>query len=169
VIPLGFEMKRVKMRSRDLFLVAVAISLTQYGCSSSKSTPTSMYLPTQVDCSPIESLSPDSPEAQQIVQEFIANYKQDFPTEYMAIEQLWAVDKLGEYAIVQGRVTQEENNIIVVHQMERGFVMVADYIVNVPGAKHAVIPEYFIEKLPDAPPELFHCLDLSRYVGESKP
>ena len=124
---------------------------------------------TEYDCSLIQHLSPDSHEAQQIVDEFIANYKQDFPTEYMAIERLWAVDKLREYAVVQGRVTPEESNLIVVQQTERGSVLVADYVVNVPGPKHAFIPEYFIEKLPDAPPELFHCLDLSRYVSESKP
>ena len=153
------------MLSRYLFFIAAMLALTLSGCSSGKSTTTPAYTPTDFDCSSIQSLQPDSSEAQRIVEEFIANYQQDFPTEFMAIEELWAVDKLGDYAVVQGRVTQEENNLIVVQQTERGFVMVADYVVNVPGSKHAVIPEYFIGELPNAPPELFHCLNLSRYVG----
>ena len=157
------------MRLWNLPFVGIAIFLTSYGCSSGKIATTPVYAPASFDCSAIRSLQPDAPEARQIVEEFIANFKKDFPTEYMAIEQLWAVDKLGEYAVIQGRVTQEENNLIVVQQMERGSVRVADYIVNVPGPRHSVIPEYFIGQLPDAPPELFHCLDLSRYVGKSNP
>lgn len=124
---------------------------------------------TEYDCSLIQQLPPDSPEEQQIVEEFIANYKQDFPTEYMAIEELWAVDTLGEYAAIQGRVTQEENDIIIVQQTERGFVMVAQYHTHMVLSKYGYssIPEYFAAELPTAPPELFNCLDLSRFVGES--
>jgi len=121
------------------------------------------------DCPNVVHYLPDLPEAQQIVEEFITNFKKDFPTEYMAFEQLWAVDKLGDYAAIQGRVTQEESDIIVVRQMERGFVMVARYHTHMvlPEPRRLTIPEYLIGQLPDAPPELFHCLDLSRYVGES--
>jgi hypothetical protein len=122
-------------------------------------------------CTLVQRLSPDSPEAQQIVDEFIANYKQDFPTEYMAIEQLWAVDKLREYAAILGRVTQEENDIIIVRQTRRGYIMAARYHTQMilPGLRYSEIPKYFAAKLPEAPAALFYCLDLSRYVSEGTP
>ena len=128
-------------------------------------------LKSEYDCSAIQRVPSNSQEAQQIVEEFIANYRQDFPTEYMAIEQLWAVDKLGEYAAIQGRVTQEESDIVIVQQTERGFVMIARYHTHMVLAepRRITIPQYFIEQLPKAPAELFHCLDLSRYVAGSDP
>jgi hypothetical protein len=120
------------------------------------------------DCTLIQHLAPDSPEAQQIVQEFLTNFQQDWPTEYMGFEQLWAVDRLGEYAVIQGIVTQEESDIIVVQQTQRGFVMVARYTSDklLPGLRHSDVEEYLAAQLPDAPRELFHCLDLSRFLGE---
>lgn len=159
------------MLSRYLFFIAVMFALSLSGCSSDKSATTPAYAPTDFDCSSVQSLQPDSSEAQRIVEEFIANYQQDFPTEYMAIEELWAVDKLEDYAVVQGRVTQEENDIIIVQKTKRGFVMAARYHTHMalPEPRRTTIPQYFIEQLPDAPPELFRCLDLSRYIGESNP
>src|SRR5574341_1427787 len=69
---------------------------------SSTATPTPAPLPTRVvtptyDCSIVERIPPDSPEAQRIVQEFVTNFKAQYPTEYMAFEELWAVDRMGKY------------------------------------------------------------------------
>ena len=46
--------------------------------------------------------------------------------------------------------------------------MVADYPVTVSDPRHSIIPKVFRARLPSAPPELFYCLDLRRYLGESE-
>ena len=117
------------------------------------------------DCSAVRHMEPGSAEAQLIVQEFLANFHQDWSTEYMEFEELWAVDRLGDYAVIQARVTQEEKDILVVQETQRGFVMVTRYhsLMVLSGKKYKAIPEYLAGQLPDASPELFYCLDLSRY------
>jgi hypothetical protein len=45
--------------------------------------------------------------------------------------------------------------------------MVSRHIVSITDHSHAVILDYFGAELPDAPPELFYCLDLSWFVGKS--
>jgi hypothetical protein len=120
------------------------------------------------DCSLITHLAPDSPEAQQIVIELVENFRQDWPTEYMAMEQVWGVGLLGEYALIEGAVTQEQNDVIVARRTERGYVLLADYVLTVPGPRHSVIPEFLLSRVPEAPPELFYCLDLSRYLAEGE-
>jgi hypothetical protein len=127
--------------------------------------PTGVVTPTY-DCSVVERIPPDSPEAQRIVQEFVTNFKARYPTEYMAIEELWAVDRMGEYAAIQGLVTTEESDVFVVEQTLQGFQMVARLGVTVPLRSRYVIPEYFVEQLPGVPPVLFYCLDVSRFVDD---
>ena len=132
--------------------------------------PTSTPLPTGVvtptyDCSVVERIPPDSPEAQRIVQEFVTNFKTRYPTEYMALEELWAVDRMGEYAAIQGLVTTEESDVFVVEQTLQGFQMVARLGVTVPLRSRYTIPEYFVEQLPDVAPVLFYCMDVSRFVN----
>lgn len=121
------------------------------------------------DCSLVRHIPTDSAEAGQIVDSLIANYKQDRPTEYLAFEQLWSVDRVGDYAILEGMVTQEETDIIVAQETERGFVLVAWYIgqLPTPGLRHGDIPGYFAVQLPQAPPEVFYCPDLSRFKGDN--
>jgi WD40 repeat protein len=116
------------------------------------------------DCSRVEHLSPDSAEAQKIVQEFVEDFKKQWPTEYMAMETLWAVDRLGEYAVILGGVTSDERDAIVVQQTPQGYQMVSRFIVTWGVSSRYTIPEYFAEQLPGAPPELFYCMDLSRLV-----
>lgn len=132
--------------------------------------PTGLSPATEYDCSQVERLAPDSPEAQLILEEFLENFHRDWPTEYMGFEQVWAVDRLGEYAVIQGMVTPEESDILVVQQKERGFVLVGRYASNtpLPGLKNADVAEYFGAEVPEALPELFYCLDLSRDVSEGE-
>jgi hypothetical protein len=120
------------------------------------------------DCTLITHLPPDSPEARQIVAEFVDNFHQDWPTEYMAMEQVWGVDRLGEYALIEGAVTQEQSDVIVAGRTKRGYVLMADYVLTVPGPRHSIIPEFLLSRVPEAPPELFYCLDLSRYLAEGE-
>ena len=128
-------------------------------------TSTSHVPETQYDCSRVEHLAPDSPEAHHIVQEFLDNFHQDWPGESMEFEEVWAVDRLGEYAVIQGKVTQEEKDIIVVQETARGYSLAIRFNNHMflPGLRHSDIEEYLAEKLPGVPPELFYCLDLSRF------
>ena len=77
------------------------------------------------------------------------------------------MDQLGEYAVLQGRVAQEESDIIVIQRTQRGYMMVAQYHthMDLPALGYSSIPEYFAAELPMAPPELFNCLDLGRFVS----
>jgi hypothetical protein len=120
------------------------------------------------DCALVAPLPPDSPEARQIVAEFVENYQQDWPTEYMAMEQVWGVGLLGEYALIEGAVTQEQNDVIVAQRTARGYILMADYALTVPGPRNSIIPEFLLSRVPEAPPELFYCLDLSRYLAEGE-
>ncbi len=119
------------------------------------------------DCSGIQHYLPDSSEAQQIVQSFTKNFLQTWPTEYMAFEQLWSVDQVAEYAIIQGMVTAEESDIIVAQATDRGYEMVARYTSHMvlPGFRHQDIGGYLLAQVPGAPEELFYCLDLSHFTG----
>ena len=134
---------------------------------STESQPTSTYSVTKTpgyDCSGVEHLPPDSAEAQKIVQEFVADFKAQWPTEYMAMETLWAVDKLDGYALVLGMVTSDEKDAIVLQQTTKGYKLVSRFIVTWGVSSRYTIPEYFAEQLPSAPPELFYCMDVSRLV-----
>ncbi|MGE5123388.1 MAG: hypothetical protein ACM3H7_02655 [Acidobacteriaceae bacterium] len=122
---------------------------------------------TMDDCSSVQHYAPDSPEAQQVVESYLANFHQDWPTEYMAFEQLWSVDRMGEYVVIQGMVTQEEADIIIAHETERGLVLISRYTSHMvlPGNWHGDIRGYLQSQLPAVPTELVSCLDLSHFTG----
>jgi Tol biopolymer transport system component len=115
------------------------------------------------DCSLVEQLTLDSPEAQQILDEFDANYKEQYPTEYMGMAILQRVDRLGEWAVIQGSVSGEAKDVIAIHQTPQGYQLAERYTITAPlesfDEPEALIPRYFIEKLPEAPQALFTCLD----------
>jgi hypothetical protein len=119
----------------------------------------------QVDCSQIEHLATDSAEAQEIVEQFTRNFKEQNPTEYMGMTILQGVDRLGEWALVQGSVSGEAKDVIIAQQTEQGYQIAERYIITAPlrsfedGETRVV--NYFLEKLPGAPPELLTCLDQS--------
>jgi hypothetical protein len=81
------------------------------------------------DCSAVERLPNDSLEAQQILEEFIQNFKKQQPTEYMGMAILDRVDRLGEWAVVQGSVSGDDRNILVVHRTSEGYQLVEEYLV----------------------------------------
>jgi hypothetical protein len=78
---------------------------------------------------------------------------------------LQGVDRLGEWALVQGSVTGEAKDVIIAQQTEQGYQIAERYIITAPlrsfedGETRVV--NYFLEKLPGAPPELLTCLDQS--------
>ena len=133
------------------------------------------------DCSSVEQLPTDSAEVQQIVDEFVANYKEQYPTEYMGMTILhrvdrMRVDRLGEWAVVQGSVSGEAKDVIAVHQTPLGYQIADRYTITPPlesfDEPEKLVPEYFLARLPDAPQALFTCLDQSwllavGYPGES--
>jgi len=57
------------------------------------------------DYTTVEQLPTDSAEAQQILDEFVANIRKHDPKEYMGMAILHRVDRLGEWAVVQGSVS----------------------------------------------------------------
>lgn len=142
--------------------------------SSMPVTPTSLVTSAHpYNCAEVESLPLDSMETQQILEEFVANYKEQNPTEYMGMAILHRVDRLGEWAVVQGSVSGEAKDVIAVHQTPEGYQIAERYIITAPlesfGEPEKLIPEYFLEKLPDAPQALFTCLDQSWLLAVGYP
>lgn len=126
------------------------------------------------DCSAVERLPNDSVEAQQILEEFVQNFKKQQPTEYMGMVALDRVDRLGEWAVVQGSVSGDDRNILVVHESSEGYQLVGEYLVVPSMAEdpkwNKRITQHFFEKLPDAPHALFTCLEQTWVLGrEARP
>lgn len=118
-----------------------------------------------VDCSAVERLKTDSPAAQQIVEEFVANYKEQYPTEYMGMAILHRVDCLGEWAVVTGSVVGEGKDVIAVRRTPLGY-QIADHTHISPPLESAEdlevrVVQPFLKRLPDAPSVMFTCLDQS--------
>ncbi len=115
------------------------------------------------DCSTVERLAPDSVEAQQILEEFIQNFKVQQPTEAIGMAILHRVDHLGEWAVVTGSVVGEGKDVIAVHQTPQGYQIVEHEHISVPLESPEDLDTRVIqplqEKLPEAPAVLFSCLD----------
>lgn len=88
----------------------------------------------------------------------------------MAFEQLWSVDQLDEYAVIQGMVTPEESDVIITRELARGFVMVARYHSHMvlPAGGSDKILEYPKAQSTDVPSALHDCLDLNRFTGDNQ-
>ena len=125
------------------------------------------------DCSTIEQLPADLAQAQQILEEFIDNFKEQYPNEYMGMAILHRVDRLGEWAVVQGSVSGEAKDVIAVHQTPQGYQIAERYIITAPlelfDEPEKLVPEYFLERLPEAPGALFTCLDPSWLLAVGYP
>jgi Tol biopolymer transport system component len=142
--------------------------------SSMPGTPTSLVTSAHLyNCAEVESLPLDSMETQQILDELIANYKEQNPTEYMGMAILHRVDRMGEWAVVQGSVSGEGKDVITVRQTPQGYQIAERYIITAPLESYdepeKLVPEYFLEKLPDAPAALFTCLDQSWLLAVGYP
>ncbi|RPI87284.1 MAG: hypothetical protein EHM41_05500 [Chloroflexi bacterium] len=128
-------------------------------------------LDTVVDCSAVERLLLDSPEAQQIRAEFITHFKEQNPTEYMGLAILHRIDRVVEWVVIQGSVSGEAKDVIAVRQTPDGYQLAERYTITAPLASfdepEKIVPEYFLEKLPDAPEVLFTCLDQSWMIGQA--
>lgn len=125
--------------------------------------------PTQgYDCSQVQSLPPDSPEAQNLVEALVIDFKEKWPTEYIGVEQLWAVDRAGEYAALQVMVTQEYADIFILKDSPQGYEIVSNLGARSIPSRYT-IPEYFVDQLPGAPAELFYCMDTSHFAGDIPP
>ncbi|MBN2548827.1 MAG: hypothetical protein JXB15_06705 [Anaerolineales bacterium] len=131
-------------------------------------TPT-LPLPTSTqpfyDCSLVERLRADSPEARQIAEQMIANYNQDYPKAPLTLVQVWGVERMGEYAVIRGMFQPEQIDLVAARREARGYVLQAHYIVDTPGPENELIPNFFIARVPDGPPTLFFCIDPRPYVG----
>ncbi len=116
-----------------------------------------------IDCTAIEHLPPDSIGAQQILDEFVTHYKNQYPTEYMGFAVLHRVERLREWLIVTGSVAGEGKDVIVVRQTSSGHRIVEQIRISAPLEStkdfETQVVRYLMEKLPEAPPLLFTCLD----------
>jgi TolB protein len=119
----------------------------------------------EIHCSQVEQLPNDSVAAQQILEEFVLNFKEQQPTEYMGLAVLHRVDRLGEWAVVQGSISGDDRSIIAVHQTPQGYQLAEHYIITAPVEPDEMeefvkqVTQYFIERLPEAPEALFTCLE----------
>ena len=115
------------------------------------------------DCSTVKQLPTDSAEAQQILEESTQNFKAQYPAEYMGMAILHRIDRLGEWAVIQGSVSGEAKDVIAVHQTLQGYQIAERYIITAPlesfDEPEMLVPEYFLGKLPEGPQALFKCLD----------
>lgn len=116
------------------------------------------------ECAAVERLPPDSAEAQQILNESIANYRELHPTEYMGMAILHRVYRLGEWAIATGSIAGEATDVIAVRQTPNGY-QIAESVHVFPLESDEELQTWvihpFLEKLPEAPAALFTCLEQS--------
>lgn len=117
------------------------------------------------DCSAVERLDTASAEAGTIVGQLMTNFQQDWPAEFLDIHEVFALDRLGKSAVVQVSLG-EDGDLFVVQDSPRGYQMIERLTVTSQLRSRYSIPEYFVERLPDLPPELFYCLDVERYLGD---
>jgi hypothetical protein len=121
------------------------------------------------DCSQVERLPVDSVTAKSLAERLVASYKEKMPTEYIAVEDLWAVERLDEYVLLQMRVSDEAAGIFVMKETPTGktpreYEYVAGQVWGGwPLPSRYTFPEYLPRELPDAPPELFYCMSLGHY------
>lgn len=124
------------------------------------------------DCSTVEQLPTDSALAQRILDEFISNYKEQYPTEYMGMAILHRVDRLEEWALVTGSIAGEGKDVIAVRQTPQGY-QIAEAIhvspLESPKDLQEQVIQPLLEKQPDAPPALFTCLDQSWLLAVGYP
>ena len=116
------------------------------------------------DCSQVEQLPTDSAEAQQILDEFVANYKEQYPTEYMGMAILNRVYRLEDWAVVTGSITEEGTDVIAVRQTSMGYQiaeMIHIFPLESPEELETWVIQPFLAKLPEAPAALFTCMDQS--------
>lgn len=113
-------------------------------------------------CQDVETLDPDSPSALPIIAGLLTAWETEERLTGVAVEELWGLTRLGEYAVVQGMFNQSEAGIFVLRQSE------TDYRLTGTWGGHAILPDqipnYFTETIPDAPPALFACTDFSSWV-----
>lgn len=129
------------------------------------------------DCSQVERLPVDSPEARLLAEALVASYRQKLPSEYIAVAELYAVERLGEYAVVQMRITDEAAGIFVIRQTPPGasgappedapYEYLGGFVRDgSPLPSRFTIPEILSRQAPDAPAELIYCLSLEHYFFE---
>lgn len=127
------------------------------------------------DCSQVERLPVASPEARRLAEALVTSYKEKLPTEYIAVEDLWSVERLGEYIVLQMRVTDEAAGIFVIQETPTsGAHREYEYLSGQvwggwPLPSRFTFPEYFTNQLPDAPPELFYCMSQGHYFFQILP
>ena len=121
--------------------------------------------PMAADCSTVKYYSPDSSETQRLVAAFIEDFKTQWPTEYMAFEQVWGMYQFGDYLVIEGMVTQEEIDLIVVQKTDEIYRMAARYTTT-SSRRHSEgeIREILLQQAPNAPALLYACLDLIRFA-----
>jgi hypothetical protein len=104
------------MRTRSLLSLCILV-ISLNSCSPrTNDSPTSQPSSELAgfDCSSLQSLAPDSAGAHIIVSDFIADFREAYPTEYMRFYRLYAVDTFEGYVRLQGMVTEEETNAILI-------------------------------------------------------
>jgi Tol biopolymer transport system component len=125
-----------------------------------------------IGCSTVKRLETDSPEGQQIVDESVSNYKEQYPTEYMGMAILHRVDRLGEWAVVTGSIAGEGKDVIAVRQTSQGY-QIAEFIhivpLESPEELEMRVIQPLLERLPEAPPALFTCLDQAWLLASGYP
>lgn len=122
-----------------------------------------------VDCSGLIRYEPSSTVAQEIVDTFVRDFQRQQPTEYMAFEQLWAIDEVQGFLLIQGLVTQEESDLIIVRRTPQGLEMAGRITSHVRGLRRDNLLAQLRAHVPDAPEKLLACADFGRFLGSLPP
>ena len=129
-------------------------------------------VPEQPDCSKVERLANDTQTVQTILEEIVEDFQRINPKEYMGMSILHRVDRLGNWALIQGSVSGEGKDILLVEKKGGLFQIVERYTITAPlesfgeGAEQ-IVPEFFLGKASQAPEELFLCMNQDWLLGIS--
>jgi hypothetical protein len=121
------------------------------------------------DCSEVVRVDPSSAAAAEIVDDFLHGFHEQQPTEYMGFEQLWGVDELDGFILIQGIVTPEESDLIVGKGTEQGLVMVARITSHLRDVTAESAVADLLGQAPDIPEALLACAEMTRFLESLSP
>ena len=107
------------------------------------------------DCSKVVHVATDSSEAQGI-KKFLESFANKYQKEKSKLE-FRTIEKIGKWLIVEADFTNLEPGIFVLERTKKNYRVVTEFGGYVEEEPEKAIRSYFLEKVPNAPKELFQC------------
>ncbi len=118
------------------------------------------------DCSVVERIPPDSPEAKTIGEAVRARWERTLRLFEVYLIEVRAIDRVGQYLAVQVRIMVNSRlepwHLFIVEEIPEGYEIRANWTGTAPG-RYGVLDGLYVQA-PWLPPELLACLDLTKFL-----